>query len=303
MTDRNPRFDPPDADSVLDHLVRWAGEREDVRALILTSTCTDPEARTDVFSDFDVILAVTDIRPYFADRAWLSEFGDVLVLYRDPLRNRDGGQSFAYITQYRDGLKIDLTVATVGVVRAITESGSLPADLDVGYSVLLDKDGLTEGMALPTRRAFVPERPGAEEFATLVEVFFHEATYVAKHLRRGDLMPAKYCFDHVMKQKKLRTMLEWYVETEHDWSLPARAYGKGLQRRLPPDVWEALEHTYTGAGTEENWDALWATMALFRRVAREVADRLGFEYSDDLDSRVCEYLEDVRALRIRQETD
>jgi hypothetical protein len=39
-----------------------------------------------------------------------------------------------------------------------------------------------------------------------VEEFFHEATYVAKHLRRDDLLPAKYNLDHAMKQRDLRAI-------------------------------------------------------------------------------------------------
>jgi aminoglycoside 6-adenylyltransferase len=303
MTGKSCKFDPPDPESVLEHLVRWADERADVRAVILTSTRTDQDVHTDPFSDFDVILAVPDVTPFFGSRTWLSEFGEVLVLYRDPVRTREGGESFAYITQYADGLKMDFTIAATGVIEAIAAAsaagGGLPDDLDVGYTVLLDKDRLTDGLTPPTRTAFVPARPSEEEFATLVEVFFHEATYVAKHLWRGDLMPAKYCFDHVMKQQKLRTALEWLVETEHDWSLPTRAYGKGLQDLLPPDVWAALENTYVGAGTEDNWDALFATVELFRDVATTVAARLGYEYSRAIDGRTCRYLASVRDLPVR----
>ena len=128
-----------------------------------------------------------------------------------------------------------------------------------------------------------------------MEEFFHEATYVAKHLWRDDLLPAKDNLDHAMKHRDLRTMLDWLVETEHDWALPVRAYGKGLKTMLPPAIWESLERTYVGAGINENWDALFATIALFRDVATTVAGRLGFGYPREMDERVIRYLEGVRA--------
>jgi aminoglycoside 6-adenylyltransferase len=291
-----PGFDPPDADAVLERLVRWASERDSVRAVLLTSTRSNPDAPTDLFSDYDVILAVTDVAPFFEDRAWLADFGRVLVLYRDPIRELPGGESFAYITQYEDGLKVDFTVQSVGILERIAAAGDLPSDLDVGYRVLLDKDGLVEGLPEPTRRAYVPERPTEEEYLTLVEEFFHEATYVAKHLWRDDLLPAKYNLDCAMKHRDLRQMLDWLVETEHKWSLPTRAYGKGLKRRLADDVWKALETTYVGAGESENWGALFATIDLFSRVARRVAERLGFLYPSGMEDRVRAYLEAVKDL-------
>jgi aminoglycoside 6-adenylyltransferase len=291
-----PRIHPPDADTVLEGLVAWASERDAVRAVVLTSTRARPDAPTDLFSDYDIILAVSEVKPFFDDRTWLEDFGSVLVLYSDPMRKLPGGESFAYITQYESGLKIDFTVQSPGILRSIAASGELPPDLDVGYRVLQDKDGLADGLPEPTYRAYVPRRPTEEEYLTRVEEFFHEATYVAKHLWRDELLPAKYNLDYAMKHRDLRQMLDWLVETEHDWSLPTRAYGKGLKRQLPDDVWGALERTYVGAGIKENWDALFATIDLFARTARQVAGSLGFRYPADMEDRVRGYLNAVRAM-------
>ena len=98
-----------------------------------------------------------------------------------------GHNKFAYITQYSDGLKIDFSIWPVEIVRYIVVNGILPDDLDVGYKVLLDKDELTKGLKASTYKAYIPEKPTEAEYHTLIEVFFHEATYVAKYLWRDDL--------------------------------------------------------------------------------------------------------------------
>jgi len=280
-------------DDVIERLVRWGDSRDDVRALILTSTRAIAGADVDPFSDYDVVVVATDVSPYYEDRTWLESFGRVLVRYRDPIRTYLGSPRFASITQYESGLKIDFTLWPVELLKRVV-AGELPDSLDVGYSVLLDKDGLTEGLASPTHCAYVPSPPDQEEFDRVVEEFLHEATYVAKHLRREDLLPAKYNLDQAMKQDNLRLLLEWRVALENGWSLPASAYGKGFKRRLPPGIWEELELTYAGPGIKENWEALFRTIALFRRVAREVGESLGLEYPRDLDRRVCDYLRGVR---------
>jgi hypothetical protein len=65
-------------------IVQWCEARDLVRAAILTSTHAVASAAVDKFSDLDVILVLTDIRPLCDDRHWLSDFGDVLATWRDP---------------------------------------------------------------------------------------------------------------------------------------------------------------------------------------------------------------------------
>jgi aminoglycoside 6-adenylyltransferase len=281
-------------DPVIEKLVGWGRAQAAVRAMILTSTRTSPRVRVDAFSDYDVILAVTDVRPFYEDRSWLEAFGPVLVLYRDPLALEYGLERFAYITQYEDGTKIDFSLWSLGIAAQVARQERLTPDLDVGYRVLLDKDGLTRDWGAPTHRAFVLSPPTEGEFLTLVEEFFHEATYVAKHLWRDDLLPAKYNLDQAMKQNDLRRMLEWRLEIDHGWSVKVGAYGKGLKRDLAPELWSELEATYVGADLGGNWMALFRTIDLFRTVAVEVAAHLDFVYPHELDRRVVRYLRRVQ---------
>ena len=50
-------------DLIIQNLVQWAEGRPSVRAMLLTSTRTMPNAKLDLFSDYDVILAVNDVHP------------------------------------------------------------------------------------------------------------------------------------------------------------------------------------------------------------------------------------------------
>jgi aminoglycoside 6-adenylyltransferase len=109
-------------------------------------------------------------------------------------------------------------------------------------------------------------------------------------------MFAKYNLDVVMRHDLLRRLLNWRVAIDHDWSWKPGLAGRGLKKHLPPDIWMALEATWTGAGIEENWAALFAMTALFRRVATEVGAALGYAYPLDLDQQVTAYLQAARAL-------
>jgi aminoglycoside 6-adenylyltransferase len=281
---------------VIERLLNWAEHQTLVRAMLLTSSRAIPNAPTDIFSDYDVILAVREVHPFYTDRAWLEAFGPVLVLYRDPLEAYYGFPKTAYVTQYENGLKIDFTLWSVEILQQVEADPELPAEFDAGYRVLLDKDHLTNALRSPTYAAYIPRRPTQAEYQTVVELFFHEATYAAKHLWRDDLMAAKYNLDHAMKLENLRLMLEWHIEIDQQWTVKPGPYGRRLKKWLRPDLWAELESTYTGAGLEANWDAMFNTIDLFRRVASEVGERLGYAYPVDLDQRAVAYLEKVKTL-------
>jgi aminoglycoside 6-adenylyltransferase len=285
-------------DEVIHRLVEWAEQHDSVRAMLLTSTRAIPNARVDVFSDYDVVLVVHDIHLFFEDRSWLQDFGELLVVYWDPIHlvpDYDIEQ-VGNVVQYADGLKIDFTLWPVELLRRIVAAPALPAELDAGYSVLVDKDHLTDGMQPPTYTAYVPLPPTDDTYQTVVNDFFTDAPYVAKCLWRDELLPAKWCLDYDMKHIYLRQMLEWRMECDHNWSVPTGALGKGLKRRLPAEIWSQLERTYAGAGIAENWEALFMTIALFRQVAIDVANHLGYAYPHDLDQRVTAYVQHTQRL-------
>jgi len=290
--------DRPAGDAIAT-IVQWAMARSTIRAALLTSTQAIPGAHVDALSDYDVILIVEDLAPYVADRTWLNDFGDVLVAYWDPMHPDPafGIERCGNVTQYADGLKIDFNLWPVALFRQIAAAPALPAELDAGYRVLLDKDHLTASLRPPTFTAYVPAPPSPAAYQTLINDFLSDAPYVAKCLWRDELLPAKWCLDHDMKQIYLRQVLEWRVEIDQRWSAPVGFLGKGLKRRLPPEIWDQVEQTYAGARLADNWEALARTMALFRQVAVEVGEHLGYAYPDDLHQRVRAYVEKIRQLR------
>jgi aminoglycoside 6-adenylyltransferase len=282
--------------AVIRRLVEWAENRTDIRAMLLTSSRTDPRALVDAFSDYDVILVVTDLRPYFDDKSYLSDYGPVLVAFKNPIGQEDGFDCFGDITHYEDGTKIDYGFFPVEWLRWVTEQPELPPDLDAGYTILLDKDHLADGLKSPAYTAYIPTPPTEQVYQDLIQEFWNDAAYTAKNLWRDNLISAKYNLDTIMKFHVMRQFLEWRMEIEHNWSVRPGAYGKGLKKWIDPALWAELESTYVGAGIEENWDALFRTIDLFRKVAAEVGNHLGYGYPEDLDRRMVTYLHRVRNL-------
>ena len=279
-------------------LVQWATARNAIRAVLLTSTRAIPNAPVDILSDYDVVLVVEDIQPFVTDRTWLNDFGNVLVVYWDPIHPDPvfGIDQCGNVTQYADGLKIDFGLWPVALFQQIVAAPELPAEFDAGYQVLLDKDNLTVSMRSPTFTAYVPKPPSPAAYQTLINDFLSDAPYVAKCLWRDELLPAKWCLDYDMKHVYLRQLLEWRVEIDHGWSVPVGSLGKGLKKRLPADIWAQVEQSFVGADIADNWAALDRTVALFRQVAVEVGAHLGYAYPHDLHEHVMAYVEHIKQL-------
>lgn len=285
---------PEEAD-VLKRLVAWAETQPAVRAMIITSSRARADETVDALSDYDVIIAVTEPQTFTSTYDWTAAYAEPLARWGDEHELLEFATSFRGVV-YTDGVKIDWTIWPVELVDRVAAAQVLPEELDIGYRVLLDKDGRTKAWQAPKYRAHIPNRPSADEYRALVEEFWWSSTYVAKALWRGELVFAKFPLDYDMKLGVLRRFLEWKIEIDRGWNVRPGVLGRGLERLLPPDLVEALHGTYAGAAIDENWDALFATAELFRRVAIDVGRELGYEYPHDVDARVTAQLRAVREL-------
>ncbi len=283
-------------DPVLDQLTRWAGEHGEVRSVIITSTRASPDAHLDAYSDYDVVLVVNTVRPLVEDTTWLSDFGEVLVAYWDPLRvdSATGAEEVNSVVNYTDGLKIDFSLWSQQAFADITGGPDPNPELDAGYRVLVDKDALTADLPAPTFNAYIPVRPDEATYLRLITDFLIGVPYVAKCLLRGELLPAKWVLDFDMRFNYLVPMLEWRVECDHAWKLKTGSLGKGLQAYLPGNVWDELQRTFVDADPDKNWEALFAMVALFGRIAQELAESLGHTYPESLVAGVTAHAHDMR---------
>jgi aminoglycoside 6-adenylyltransferase len=283
----------PTEAEVLAGLVAWGESDEEIRALVLTSGRARRDGTADELSDYDLIVAVRDAPRFVEDAAWTGARGRALVSWGD--EHELYGESAVFRgAVYADAVKVDFTIWPETLLAHVAEAETLPDALDVGYTILLDKDGATSRWGPPTYRAHVPTPPTRAEYEALVDEFWWDTTYAAKALRRGEVVFAKFVLDHDVKQGALRRMLEWRIELDHGWTLRPGAYGRGLERLLPADLAAQLLGTYVGAGVEENWDALFRTTALFRTVTVEVAEALGFRYPQEVDEAITAQLEAAR---------
>ena len=273
-------------------VVAWAAGTDNVRAVILTSSRTNPELPVDFLSDYDIELFVRGLQPFLASDVWLERFGSILV--RWPHEPVDYGDATTRLVLYEDAPRIDFQIKMISVLSGYVSE--LPDFYDIGYEVLLDKDGAARGLPPPTYTAFHTRPPTEKEYTELTRHFWWNITYVAKYLYRDELFFAKYMLDDAVHHEYLATALAWFVGMNNDWRVNPGAQGRWFKRYLAPETWSDVEATFAGAGLQENWEAMFRATAVFRRLTAAVGAHLGYEYPADLDRRVTAYLEKIRQL-------
>src|SRR5579884_2245238 len=142
-------------DPVIARLIAWAQSREDIRALVLSSSRTNPTVPelVDALSDYDLDVIIRgDARTWYEDRTWTEEPGPVLVGFADPPAQEYGIEISGCVIIYEDGTKIDFTIMPEEIFKQVVAEPTLRGGWDDGHLVLFDKDGLSAGLKTPTHR-------------------------------------------------------------------------------------------------------------------------------------------------------
>lgn len=263
---------------------------ERIRAVILNGSRANPNIQRDIFQDFDIVYLVTEIAPFKNARQWIKRFGELMILQTPDVMGEpsaDEKWGFTYLMQFMDGNRIDLTVFPISKINE-REKDSLSV-------LLLDKDGIVEPFAPANDSDYLPKPPTSKAFADCCNEFWWVSAYVAKGLWREELPYAKGMLDEYVRNELMK-VLTWYIGLKtHFLSNPGKK-GKYFKQFLEPELWELLENTYSDAGYEHTWEALFAMAELFRKAAIVIAEQFGFDYPYGDDERVHTFLKHVRRL-------
>jgi aminoglycoside 6-adenylyltransferase len=275
---------------MLELILNVARNTEDVRAVVMNGSRVNPNAKKDPFQDYDIIYFVREVGPYRRNMAFISQFGELMILQTpedmvEPPAENDG--HYTYLMQFMDGTRIDLSFnALEDIPRLMEDSLTIK---------LLDKDRLIPGLPASNDRGYYPEKPTAKAFDDCCNEFWWVSPYVAKGLWREEPTYAKEMFEVALREQLMK-MLTWYFGTQTNFQRSAGKAGKYMKACLDPDLWKQLEGTYPDFQAEHIWEALFAMGDLFRLTGHQVAEHFGFHYPEQEDKNVTEYLQDIRKL-------
>ncbi len=270
-----------DQNQMLEIILATAENNPRVRAVMLNGSRANPNAIPDIFQDFDIVYLVTELEWFKQNPSWIDGFGERMVLQcPDDFGNQTRGNSYAYLMQFLDGNRLDLTLQT---------GQFLPDSLSV---LLLDKDNAI--LPLPAPQDYLPEPPNHQTFFECCNEFWWVCPYVAKGLWRKEVIYAQHHLE-ILRSQTLR-MLYWQVGLQTNFSQPLGKLGKHLRAYLTPEQHTLLLETFSNAEFTQMWQALFALTKIFRNAALEVAQHFSFQYPLQDDTRVSQHLQHVQAL-------
>lgn len=270
---------------MFDLIINTAKEDDRILAVMLNGSRSDPHAPKDIYQDYDIVYFVTDVAPYWDNRAWLEEkFGKIAVMQTPETKELippDNDGSFVFLTIFEDGNRIDLEITS----QPYVDDGE-PA------VVLLDKCGLLSDV-MPNEDFWFVKAPTEKLFHDCCNEFWWCLNNVAKGIARDELPYVMNMFN-VYVRNMLNKMTEWYIGMNYDFKVSAGKSGKYFRKYLPAELYKMYAETYSDSNYENIWNAVFTACGLFRRMANEVAEKFGYTYNVTEDGNMTAYMLKVR---------
>ncbi len=248
---------------------------------MLNGSRANPNTIPDIFQDYDIVYLVTELESFKQNPNWIDCFGERMILQcPDDFNTQVATDSYAYLMQFTDGHRIDLT---------LRKKQFEPDSLSV---LLLDKDNSVPPLSPPTD--YLPEAPTSQTFFLCCNEFWWVCPYVAKGLWRNEIIYAQHHLG-ILRSQTLQ-MLIWQIAIQTNFKLPLGKLGKHLANHLSPTQHAWLLESYSNAEPAQIWQALFALTKNFRTAALEVAKHFTLEYPIQDDTRVTKHLEHIQTL-------
>lgn len=261
-------------EELIQRFLKWAEGRPDIRAAFVVGSQARTDRPADEWSDLDLGIVATEPERYLSTADWLEGIGRPCLTFRE--RTVAGTRERRVL--FEDGRDVDFNFLSRDQFQQLLRNVALTAGiLRRGVRVLLDRDGLTASFPVLAADSSPARPPEQAEFLELINEFWFRAVWVAKKLRRGELYIATSCCDGILK-RLVREMIERHARARRGWDFDTWHDGRFLEQWADPRAVAGLRVAYAHYDEEDTRRALIATMDLFRWLAKETAERLGYPY-------------------------
>jgi aminoglycoside 6-adenylyltransferase len=279
---------------MLELILNFAKLDDRIRLVLMNGSRVDPSATHDQFCDFDIVYFVRNIKSFTKDESWIeTNFGKILILqkpddwFSHPY-DYESNQPFAYLIQFLDGNRIDLTLVDLENIGNYTSEASGEPS-----RILLQKDPIQGVTDYDKFDKFYVRLPNKKEFMDTCNEFYWLAPYVSKGIIRKELIYVKTIMETVQFEQ-LYKLLNWSVATRFKTPVRIGKFSKNLHRYLKSKDYEDLLNCFSGADFEDIWGKEINAIRLFHRHAQVVAGFMDFPYDDQLESKIIHFLESVK---------
>ena len=280
---------------IFDLIMDTAQKDERIRAVTMEGSNSCASAVHDKYSDYDITFFVSDIREFTADKKYMERFGEILIMqcpddeYCSPydyLSKND----FAYLVQYKDGQRIDLTLIDVSNIAK-------QADFISTRKVLINKDNFKELKDITYSEEFLIKKPSEFEYFNTCNEFRWISNYVTKGLCREEFYYAKRMMEEYMMNMFIK-MINWKIGIDNDFKVSTGKCAKYLKNYLSEKEMFRFQMMFAGGEYSEMWDKLFLMYDYFTEIAQYVAKKMEFTFDEKETTEVrafmCQRRDDIK---------
>ncbi|HEU4963311.1 MAG TPA: aminoglycoside 6-adenylyltransferase [Bacilli bacterium] len=272
--------------------IAWASEQEAIRAAILIGSRARKHPPADEFSDADILIITHRPEQILHTTDWLDQIQPHWMTFLEQTADGDGMERRV---MFEPGLDVDFIPETVERIKAFLEQPLVRSIIARGHRILLDKDGLLDGLEVSEEDIKAGQDvalPTAAEFHNFTHDYWYHTVWAVKRMLRGELWTAKQSIDSGLKWPIVRAM-EWHAKATHGPDYDTWYKGRFLDKWADPRFYEQLQNAYAYFNEEDLFKALTATMNLFRTVTSELADLLDLPYPTVADQQATRLVQEL----------
>lgn len=264
---------------MMDLILGIAKTDERIRAVYMNGSRINPNAPKDQYQDYDVVFVVTETAPYLADKNWILNFGNPLIVQEPDWNDvqtgfnnetHDFSRRYAWLMLFDDGNRVDLGIEIMDEAK----KNFLDDKMTI---LLLDKDNSLPQIPPPTDEDYRIMKPTEDKYKACCNEFWWCLNNVAKGIARDELPFAMEMLNLYVRDM-LNKMVEWEIGIQTDFSVNAGKMGKYFKNYLTPELYAQYTATYSGSDYNDIWVALYAMCDLFHKLTLSVAAHFGFTY-------------------------
>lgn len=262
-----------------------------IKAVYMNGSRTNENVPKDIFQDYDIVYVVEDIQSFIDDKNWIRIFGEILYMqYPDenPYYPSDKKESYGYLMQFADGIRIDLTVQSVNYALQHIKEDKL-------CKIILDKDNILPEIGMATDCQYWVKKPEKEQYFATCNEFWWCTNNIAKGLWRKEIPYVQDMTNYIVRPQLIR-MLDWKAGILTDWSVSTGKSSKYLYKWIPKEEWQMFLSTYFDSNIDNVWKSVLDMCELFGNVAQFVGKKLGWKYNEKEGKAAMSYLEYVHKL-------
>lgn len=258
-----------DGNEFFEEIIKFAQNEEEIRAVWLNGSRANENAPKDCLQDFDVVFVCENIDRYIQNRDWLERFGKAALSQEGVMAQENAQtQSYLIMTQFDDLNRMDAAFVCIEFAEKSIHADSLT-------KLILDKDGRFSLLEDSSEKNYRVKIPTYEEFKDCCNEFWWVFVYVAKGIRRNELL---YAHEHlcILREEALK-LLSWKIAAANPLAVAGKC-NKYIARYLSEKEYRQLLSCYVSIKPQEMRAALWKIGVLFSDAAQDVAKAYDFFY-------------------------